>query len=427
MTIDVKSVCRKGVITIAVVFGGLGLWMATAPLHGAVVVHGLVKVETNRKTIQHNEGGIVDKVLVRDGDIVKRGQTLIQLEDASVSAQYGILRGALDAQLARQARLHAEATFAEAVAFPEELKVRVGEGTVTELLQREQALFDTRRSALAEQIRLSLSQIGEIRSELVALSKQRGAEIDAQDLASEELGSYEKLQEKQYIAEVRILAQKRLVAEYDSRSREREADSARARQRIEDMNGRIASLKNEYTSRAAEELKESGVQVLELRERLLPSEDAMRRQSIVAPVTGKIIGLRVHTEGATIAPRDPLMDIVPQADGLIIEAQAPLDAIRQLHLGQHAEIRFSALPYRTTPMISGKVTYISGDALSDKDGNSFFQVQVLPDAKSLSDARITALDPGMAAEVYIQTQARTALEYLLRPITDSVRRSFREN
>ena len=153
----------------------------------------------------------------------------------------------------------------------------------------------------------------------------------------------------------------------------------------------------------------------------------MRRQAIVAPVTGKVIGLRVHTEGATIGPREPLMEIVPGADDLIIEAQAPLDAIRQLHIGQHADIRFGALPYRTTPLIAGNLTYISPDVLTDKDGHSFYQVQITPDAKSLHDAHIAGLDPGMAAEVYIQTQSRTAMQYLMRPITDTINRSFREN
>jgi HlyD family type I secretion membrane fusion protein len=168
------------------------------------------------------------------------------------------------------------------------------------------------------------------------------------------------------------------------------------------------------------------VNLLELRERLLPTSDALARQSIVAPVGGKVIGLRVHTEGATIGPREPLLEIVPMNVELMIEAQAPLDSIKQLHLGQHADIRFSALPYRTTPMVSGKVSYISPDVLADQDGHSFYQVHITPDPESLSNAKITSLDPGMAAEVYIQTQSRTALQYIMRPISDSLLRAFRE-
>jgi HlyD family type I secretion membrane fusion protein len=426
MTIDVKRVTRRGLIIILVAFGGGGLWTATAPLHGAVVVGGLVKVASNRKTVQHNEGGIVKAINVRDGDLVERGQVLIQLDDAQVAAQYGIVRGALDAELARQARLVAEATMAEAIKFPAELQARASDSTVPEMQERETALFTTRRSALLEQQELIRQQIGEIRREMSALGEQKKAEVEALALADKELDSYEALQGQAYVAEVRVLAQKRLVAEYQSRREERDAESARAGQRIKDLELRIAAMGDEYAGKAAEELKESGGRVLELRERLQPSEDALRRQAIIAPVGGRVLGLRVHTEGATIGPRDPLMDIVPGGEEVLIEAQAPLDSIKQLHLGQVAEIRFSALPYRTTPMVLGTVTYISPDVLADKEGRPFYQVHVKPNADSLAHASIKVLDPGMSAEVYIQTQSRTALEYLLRPVSDSIRRSFRE-
>ncbi len=426
MSIEVKRIARTGALTILIVFGGLAIWSVTAPLHGAIVVGGLVKVANNRKTVQHNEGGIVKSILVHDGDSVTRGQTLIQLEDATVSAQYGIVRSALDAQLARQARLQTEATMSREISFPAELEERVEDADVAELQTRERALFATRRHSLDTQTRLINEQIVEIQREIRALTDQRGTELTAQALAVEELDSYEALHDKQYIAEVRILAQKRLVAEYQSRTEERKAEISRAEQRINDLRLRIAALGDEYVGRAAEELKESGVTMLELRERLAPTSDALARQSIVAPVSGKVIALRVHTEGATIGPREPLLDIVPMDVKLLIEAQAPLDAIKQLHIGQHADIRFSALPYRTTPMVSGKVSYISPDVLADQEGHTFYQVHIAPDADSLSEARITTLEPGMAAEVYIQTQSRTALQYIMRPISDSLRRAFRE-
>jgi HlyD family type I secretion membrane fusion protein len=426
MAIDVRRITRTGLLVIVFGVGGVLLWSITAPLNGAVVINGMVKVEGSRKTVQHNEGGIVKSILVRDGDRVERGQTLIQLEDASVAAQYGIVRSALDAELARQARLTAEATLAEAPAFGAELLARTEESTVRELQARERALFGSRRHALLEQQRLIREQIAEIRQEITALGQQRKAELEALALADEELDSYEALEGKAYVAEVRVLAQRRMVSEYQSRAEERSAEAARAAQRVTELELRIASLGNEYASRAAEELKENSSRIQELRERLQPSEDAMRRQAISAPVAGRVLGLRVHTEGATIGAREPLLDIVPESQEVLIEGQAPLDSIKQLHVGQFAEIRFPALPYRTTPMVIGEVTYVSPDALADKDGNSFFQVHVRPDPQSLQEAKVKSLDPGMAAEVYIQTQSRTALQYFMRPVLDSMRRSFRE-
>ena len=175
MAIDVRRVTRTGLLIIVFGLGGLMLWGATAPLHGAVVVGGMVKVEGSRKTVQHNEGGIVKSILVNDGDRVARGQTLIRLEDATVAAQYGIVRSALDAELARQARLTAEATLAAEPAFGAELTARAAEPGVQELQTRERALFTSRRHALLEQQRLIRDQIAEIRQEITALGDQRKA------------------------------------------------------------------------------------------------------------------------------------------------------------------------------------------------------------------------------------------------------------
>ena len=291
MAIDVKRITRTGLFIIVFGVGGAFLWGATAPLNGAVVVIGMVKVEGSRKTVQHNEGGIVKSILVKDGDTVAPGQTLIRLEDASVSAQYGIVRSALDAELARLARLSAEATLGETPVFGTELAARAGEASVQELQDRELALFSSRRHALLEQQRLIREQMGEIREEVRALRQQRKAELEALALADQELDSYEALEGKAYVAEVRVLAQRRMVSEYQSRAEERSAEAARASQRITELELRIAAVGNEYASRAAEELKENSSRIQELRERL---------QSIRAPVAGRVLGLRVHTDRKSV-------------------------------------------------------------------------------------------------------------------------------
>lgn len=426
MNSDANKIARLGLAIIVVGFLGLGGWVAMAPLQGAVVVSGLVKVGGYRKVVQHNEGGIVRQILVQDGMQVARGQPLILLDDPSVAAGYGVLRSALDGELARQARLHAEAIEQARIEFPAELMRRVGDRTVRQMVDREQALFSTRRDALHEQVRLLHDQITQTEEEMAALADQRQSEAAARGLADRELQVYQSLRDQKFVSETRLLSQKRMVAEYQSRTEERQAEMARAAQKVQDLKLRISSLRSEYVRAASEGLKESAVRIVELRERLQPSEDALRRQSIVAPVAGKVIGLRIHTEGGTIAAREPLMEIVPESEALVIEAQASVDAIKELHVGQEADIRFTALPYRTTPLVMGKLAYISPDALADEQGRPFYQLHVAPDPKSLQDAQIDSLNPGMAAEVYIKTQSRTAFEYLMKPITDSLLRAFRE-
>lgn len=421
------KLAKLGLLLALTAFAGLGIWAATAPIQGAVVTVGLVKSGGHRKTIQHNEGGIVKAILVRDGDHVARGQPLILLEDASVSAGFQLVRGTLDAEMARLARLQAEAVEAQRLTFPAELTARGGEADVADLMARELALFENRRHALQEQTLILQSQIDDIAAESNALRAQLQAEEEAGNAAEEELRLYESLREQQFVSTARLLAQKRLVSEYQSREEQRRAEIARASQRRKELRLHVAALRNDYTRAAAEGLKENSMRLIELRERLLPSHDALRRQTISAPVAGRVLGLRVHTPGAGIGPREPLLDIVPEGDALVIEAQVGVDAIKQLRLEQPADIRFTALPYRSTPLIMGSVVYISPDVLIDqKSGVPAYQIHIRPDVDSLKAAKITRLEPGMAAELYIRTEARTPLEYLLRPVTDTAMRAFRE-
>lgn len=427
MNIFPGKIARTGLVLILITFIGLGVWAATAPIQGAIIATGLVKTDANRKTIQHNEGGIVKSILVRDGDAVVPGQPLILLEDANVSASFQLLRGTLDAELARQARLQAEATVATHVDFPAELTGRRSEAAVKPLMDRELALFNTRRAILLEQTRLLDSQIDDIIDESKALKAHKGVDEGAGRSAEEELKLYETLREQQFVSAARLLSQQRLVAEYLARSEQHNANLARAEQRIKELRLRIVGLRNDYNQTAVEGLKESSVKINELRERLLPSADALKRQAITAPVAGRVLGLRVHTPGASIGPREPLLDIVPEDEPLLLEAQTGVDSIKQLHIGQETDIRFTALPYRTTPLVLGKVSYISPDVLFDeKTGIPMYQIQVRPDSDSLKAAGISHLDPGMAAEIYVRTESRTTLEYLLKPVTSTLMRTFRE-
>lgn len=426
MSIDVKRTSRLGLIVIAIAFGGLGLWAALAPLHGAIIATGSVKIDDNRKTIQHNEGGIIKEIYVREGMYVKKGAPLILLDDAQIHSGYSVLRNALDAELARQTRLFVETVGAQKLGFPAELTQRGNDAVVAQSMEREKAIFDNRRVTLETQTRLLQQQIGQVGQEMEALKRQFEAERVARTLSEEELRAYEQLQEKQFISGVKVLGQKRMVADYQSRAEERQADIARAAQHRDDLKLRITALQSDYSRSATEELKTATARIAELRERLRPSEDALHRQTIVAPVSGKVLGLRVHTPSGTIGAREPLMDIVPDEGQLVIEARVGPNSIKELRVGQEAEIRFTALPYRTTPLIKSRLLDISADTQLDQGGVPYYLLKIQPDPESLHLARTGGLQPGMVAEVYIQTGSRTALEYLLKPVTDALLRSFRE-
>jgi HlyD family type I secretion membrane fusion protein len=424
---NVHRMTRLGLITVVLVFGGFGIWATFAPLAGAVIGQGVVKVDLNRKTVQHLEGGIVSEILVRDGDHVSAGQALVVLQDARISASVDLLQGQLDAELARAARLQAERDGFGQLEFPERLQARSSDGKVAELLRSEATFFETKRQALLSQIELLRGQIAQAQQEVTGLSAQLQAEEKAFALMEKEIAANQSLAQQHFIQGVRILELQRQLEDYNARRGERAAEIAQARQRIADLELRIVALQDDYVKQAAEDLTVSQAKIFDLEERLRPSQDAQRRMRVVAPISGTVVNLKVFTIGGVVAPRETILEIVPDDNPKIIETQIGVDAIDDVHVGQEADIRLSAYKRRETPLVQGVVTYVSADRLVDSNTNSVFYIaHVQVDGDSLREAGDLKVVPGMPAEVFIRTNSRTALDYLLAPVTASLRRSFRE-
>lgn len=426
---EARSVIRFGLVIILVMFGGVGGWAAFAPLHGAVLASGQVKVESSRKTVQHLEGGIVGSILVKEGDFVKQGQTLLVLASTQIDAQYNMLRDQLNAEQAHAARLIAEKNWQASVTFPVELRQRSKEAKIAEILRNETHIFDTRRETLNGEISLMRGQIEEVKSEIVALNGQQKATDKTIGYLNDELSVNEKLAEKGFVAKPHLLEFKRSLSSEEDKQGEYAANIARARQKINELNLRIANLKNDYAKQASDDLQKSQDQIFDLQERFRVPEDEVKRQKISAPVAGRVVDLKVHTVGGVIGAREPLMDIVPEQRQLIVESKVQVQDIDDLHLNMEAEVRLTAYKQRTTPLVQGKVVYIAADSLVDEATHTpYYLTHVRVDEASLKEAGDDIeLYPGMPAEVYILTRSRTALQYLLDPITTTLRRSFRES
>jgi HlyD family type I secretion membrane fusion protein len=420
---------RLGIIVVILALMTILLWGFLAPLHGAVVGHGQVKVENYRQVVQHQEGGIVRSILVQNGSVVKKGQPLILLEDLRTDANYDITIHQYWSELARNARLVAERSFLKEPEFPQEIVFKGKDDVkVAEVLAKELSLFQQRRQTVNFQIKLLNQQIRETEAEITATSAQLDADRSARNLMQEELAANRLLLDKGFISNTRLLGLARNLTDYDSRVGEHGADLARARQKLTDLKLRVETVRNEYQKTAATELKESSDKLNEIQQRAIPLTDIAQRLQIVAPADGIVVDLRVHTIGATIAPREPLMDIVPADQKLVVEAKLPLESISELRIGMNAEVRLTAYKQRTTPLVKGNVTYISADALADKErpGESYYLCQIVLDPESVKEAGIQSLLPGMPADVFIQTKARTAIKYLIDPVLDSMNRSFNE-
>jgi HlyD family type I secretion membrane fusion protein len=424
---DARRSVAAGLLIIAVAFGAVGTWAALAPLAGAIIASGVVKVDTNRKTVQHLEGGIVKEILVRDGDRVRAGQPLISIGDERVSAELSGASAQLDAERARAARLQAERDGLTAIDFPAALRARAMEPRIAELARLETTLFDSRRRALREQLALLEGQRSETRQEVEALAAEVRADRSAAALLEEEMGAYERLRAQNFVSHAQMLKLRRGMEDYRARQGESLANKARAQQKISELAMRAASLRHEYQQKAADELTATQTRIVTLEEQVKPSRDAVTRQAVVAPIAGTVVGLKVFTVGGTVGPREPLLDIVPDDNPLVVEARINLDDIRHLHPGMPADLRFTAYHSRETPLVQGELTYLSADRLSDPNsGASYYLAQVRVDRDSLAAAREIRLQPGMRAEVYLKTPGRTTLDYLLEPIAGSLRRGMRE-
>jgi HlyD family type I secretion membrane fusion protein len=427
--VETQKIIKIGLATILIAFGGFGSWAVFAPLHGAVMAAGQVKVENSRKTIQHLEGGIVGQILVTEGQYVKKGETLIVLESAEVGAQLTIVGDQLAVAQAAAARLQAEKAGLSKINFPKNLIKRSKESTVAEILQSETALFNVHRQTLNNEVSLIQAQIVEVKGEIVALNSQIKAADTTIGYLNEELAVNEKLAQKGFVAHPRLLEFKRSLSAQDDRQGEYNADIARAKQKINELGLRIANLRHEYTTQASNELKTTQDKIFDLEERLRVPQDTMRRQTITSPVAGRVVGLKVHTVGGVIGAREPLMDIAPETGDLIIESRVQISDIDDLRLDQDAEVRLSAYKQRTTPLVRGKVINVGADSLIDEATHTpYYLALVKVDAASLKEAGTDIkLYPGMPAEVYILTHTRTAMQYLLDPITNTLHRSFRES
>lgn len=418
---------RAGILGSVLLVLAIGIWVALAPLSGAVMGPGFVKVDMNRKTVQHQEGGIVGEILVRDGSKVAAGQTLIVLKDVRVDAGNETVRTQLDAELAKAARLAAEQTGASVVTFPPELTARGSDPRVAELLRHEGSVFRVRREALANQIALIRNQVGEARDEIKARGAQMKADEEAIRFQREELAQNRLLAEQGFVSKTRLLVLQREAAQYESRRAEGAADLAFAQQKVSDLELRAETLRSTFNQQASDELRQTTAAIFELRQRLRPAQDAEERQRITAPIAGEVVDLKVSTVGAVVAPRDPILDIVPENPDLLVEARVRPEDINFVHSGAHADVRLTAFRQRITPTVDGRVTYISADRLMDKATNApYYMVHVRVSPEALREAGDLKLQAGMPAEVFIQTTARNALQYLLDPVLGFMQRSLRE-
>ena len=419
----------SGLIVIALFFGGLIVWSIFFPFSGAVIAPGQVKVSQEKKTVQHLEGGIVDEILVDEGDHVQKGQPLIKLKSEQVHSAVDMLQGRLWSKLAQAARLRAESDRSEKIEWPRELLQKKDNPDVKKVMEKEKNIFKTRRKDLQGKISRTRSQIEQLKNKISGLKEELSAQKDIIRTLQEEITAKENLFQDKYINKAKLLELQRKLATRRGRRGSLKQSIAESKKKIEELRLEIVNLRNKYREKAVTELGKVTDTIFEVRERLRPKLDAQARLTIEAPMAGEVMNLRVHSEDSgVIKAGDPLLDIVPKEAKLIIEARVKPSQITDVEVGQTTNVQLSAFNRRTTPPVPGEVTYVSADQVTRKTSQgeqSFYQVYVDIEKEQLDEVG-AYLSPGMPAVSYITTQQRTILGYLLAPILKVVDQAMRE-
>ena len=425
---EASRLARRAVLVLAVGVFPVAAWLTLAPLSAAVVASAFVKVDLDRRVVQHAEGGMVREVKVRDGQHVEVGEPLLVLGDVAVDADLNRLDYRVAVERASLARLEAEQLSAAAVHFPDEVvEAARTDPRVAEQVTKERSLFSARRDALVGQSALLRSQQAKVAQEASALRAQIAQAGESLRHQKDELETNRRLVNDGFISATRISQLEATVADYGVKLEEKRTDLARAEQHLLDADLRIKSLEGDYRQQASDQLKVSAAKLAEMQQEQRKTVDASRRQVIVAPVAGDVINLKFTTPGSVVSPREPIADIVPSNPRLVVEARIRTEDIGRIHKGQPADIRFTAFKYRTTRLVEGKVFYVAPDRTVDHATNQAYYVALVEaDTTSLEQAREVKLQAGMPAEVYIKGEDRTALQYLVEPVTQVLRHAGRE-
>jgi HlyD family secretion protein len=423
---SIRRHLAAGLGVVALLAGGVGGWAATTQLAGAVIAAGSVAVDSNVKKVQHLSGGIVGELRVREGDRTNAGDVVVKLDDTVTRANLAIVSKGLDEFAARKARLQSERDRRE-LTFPDEMLARKSNSEIAQIIESESRLFDLRRSAREGQKAQYRERIQQLQEEARGLTAQQAAKDQELGLIARELAGVKELWSKNLIQLTRLTALEREQARLLGERGQLIATAAQIKGKVAETELQIIQIDQDLSSDVAKELREIEGKIGELVERKFAAEDQLRRAEIRAPQDGTVFQLGVHTVGGVIAAGDVIMQIVPNADNLIVEAKVNPQDIDQVQVGHKVTLRFSSFNVRTTPEIAGEVTRVSADATTDqRTGLRYYVVRIAMAAQELARLGEVKLVPGMPVEAFIQTGERTALSYLVKPLHDQFVRAFKE-
>ncbi len=422
---EIDGARRAGIFIAVLVFGVFGLWAAVAPLNGAAHAIGVVTVRSYKQVVQHLEGGMVSEIRAQNGDYVEAGAPLLVLDSTQSLTQLEIVSAQFTALTAMEARLIAERDGLDSIVFPDSLSA--SDVNAREEMAVQNQIFDARKASREGAIAVLEQRIEQLKSRVTGLKAMKSSKEELAASFAEELADVRLLLEEGFADKLRLRELERSHAMLQGEAAELVATISSTEMQIGETQLQILQQTNEFQADVVNQLGEVQINLKDSRERMIALKDIVERTVVRAPVSGLVNGMQYHTIGAVIAPGNPIADIVPQSDELVVEAHvAPVD-IDRVSAGQAATIRFSAFS-SAVPTIDGTVLSVSADAIVDPNsGMQFYVARVQVTEEGMAELGNLALVPGMPAEVFIASGSRTFLQYVMKPFSNALARSLIED
>ncbi|MDV5061921.1 HlyD family type I secretion periplasmic adaptor subunit, partial [Vibrio diabolicus] len=400
-----------GVVTLSIFLGGLVYWAATAKLESAAIAYGDLSVLTKRQEIQHLEGGIIEKLYVQEGDLVEKGQLLIQLSKRQAMAKLDSLSGQFIHTLAKENRLSAELDELPTIVWSDDLESIPRVDIVQEAQLVQNKIFEARKRFFDSKLSIIEQSISGANLELENLQQTKVIERERLNFIAEEIDSNQALVQKGFSGKSTLLQLKRLAAEVRSTLSQLDRQSLTVSKRLDENQAQIEELKLERLNEIVEELRNTKKEIVAIREEYRSAQDIVARTTINAPIAGRVVNMQVFTEKGVIGSGETLLELVPQDDKLLVEARVNPQDIDLVNPGQQAHVRLTALNARTLAPLDGTVLTISADKLSQENQEDFYLARIAISQEDVAKHRLTS---GMNAEVLILSEPRTPLSYLIK-------------
>jgi len=424
---DASDYARLGWAIVVLGVLGFFLWAAFAPLDKGVPLSGNVAVASSRKVIQHPGGGLVDAILVKDGDAVKAGQVLLRMNSIGATSAAEIARVQWYTAQASEARLLAERDGARRIAFPASLLAARSDARVANSMQQQQQLFSARQAALQDELGAVAESINGLKAQLKSLQESMISKKQQQQFLKEQLDGMRELARDGYVARNRLLDLERTYAQINGGIAEDIGNLGRIGRQISEFGLRRSQRQQDYQKEVGTQLSDVQRDAEALKNRLEALDFDVQNGLVRAPVDGTVIGLNVFAQGAVVAVGGKLMELVPRDDALIVEAMLPVNLVDKVHQGLKADLIFSAFNTNTTPHIPGIVTQVSADrTLDERTGQAFYKVRAAVAPEGVKLLAHLQIRPGMPVDLFVKTGERTMLNYLLKPVFDRAKTALAE-